>query len=182
MASSYGEAAQKFDPARAGEYEQQSRIALAGYEACHELAACMLAAALGKGRAAHILVAGAGGTAQEIVTAARLESAWRFTAVDPSKPMLDLAVARLAQHGLVDRTEVRLGYVEDLLVTYERLIEVVAHERHPSRRARGTAAKPRLRRRVVVHAAPGLSPEPAVSFGNDARRGRLRMCLRAGKI
>jgi tRNA (cmo5U34)-methyltransferase len=40
------ESTQKFDPARAAEYQVQSRIALAGYDACHELSACMLAAAL----------------------------------------------------------------------------------------------------------------------------------------
>jgi tRNA (cmo5U34)-methyltransferase len=88
-------AAQKFDPARAGEYEQQSRIALAGYDACHELSACMLAAALGSGTSAQILVAGAGGGAREVVTAGLLEPNWRFTAVDPSQPMMDIAVARL---------------------------------------------------------------------------------------
>ena len=31
--------AAKFDPARAHEYAEQSRIALAGYDACHELTA-----------------------------------------------------------------------------------------------------------------------------------------------
>jgi tRNA (cmo5U34)-methyltransferase len=108
------EAAQKFDPARAGEYETQSRIALAGYDACHELAACMLAAALGTGTAARILVAGAGGGGKEIVTAGALEPGWRFTAVDPSVPMLDLAVARLREADLLERTEVHLGTVDDL--------------------------------------------------------------------
>jgi len=108
------DAAGKFDASRAGEYEQQSRIALAGYDACHELAACMLAAALGSGRVARILVAGAGGGAREIVTAAALEPHWRFTAVDPSEPMLALAVARLETSGLIERTEVVRGTVADL--------------------------------------------------------------------
>jgi tRNA (cmo5U34)-methyltransferase len=112
--SSASDASQKFDPARAGEYETQSRIALAGYEACHELSACMLAAALGTGTSAHVLVAGAGGGAQEIVTSARLEPGWLFTAVDPSQPMIDLAVARLKQSGLIARTNVHVGYVDDL--------------------------------------------------------------------
>jgi tRNA (cmo5U34)-methyltransferase len=114
LTASIDETSRKFDPARAGEYEQQSRIALAGYDACHELAACMLVAALGSGRAARILVAGAGGGAQEIVTAGAMEPAWRFTAVDPSQSMMDLAVSRLERHGLLDRTEVVLGTVEDL--------------------------------------------------------------------
>src|SRR5947209_5293802 len=98
----------KFDRSRAGEYEQQSRIALAGYDACHELVACILAAALGGVSDAHILIAGAGGGAKEIVTAAALEPGWRFTAVDPSAPMMELAVARLKERGLLARTTVVL--------------------------------------------------------------------------
>jgi tRNA (cmo5U34)-methyltransferase len=114
MSASTSNSAQKFDPARAGEYERQSRIALAGYDACHELAACMLAAALGSGTAARILVAGAGGGAKEIVTAGALEPLWQFTAVDPSEPMMAIAVARLNDTGLINRTEVVLGTVDDL--------------------------------------------------------------------
>ena len=106
--------AQKFDPARASEYQAQSRIALAGYDACHELAACMLAAVVGPGTEAQVLVVGAGGGAQEIVMAGGLEPAWRFTAVDPSQPMMDIAVAQLQQHGLDGGTEIHLGYVDDL--------------------------------------------------------------------
>jgi hypothetical protein len=75
------------------------------YDACHELAACMLTAALGRGTAAEILVAGAGGGAKEITTAGALEPQWRFMAVDPSEPMMDLALARLAEAELLDRKE-----------------------------------------------------------------------------
>lgn len=106
--------AAKFDAARAGDYAIQSRIALAGYDACHELAACLLAADLGPGRQAHVLVAGAGGTAQEIICAAGLEPLWHFTAVDPSAPMLELAMANVGQAGLEARTTPLLGQVEDL--------------------------------------------------------------------
>ncbi|WP_343717422.1 class I SAM-dependent methyltransferase [Inquilinus sp.] len=108
------DSARKFDPARAGEYEVQSRIALAGYDACHELSACMLAAVLGSGGTAEILVAGAGGGAREIVTAGALEPGWRFTAVDPSQPMLALAAARVREAGLDGRTEIVPGTVDDL--------------------------------------------------------------------
>ncbi len=114
MLTASADAAAKFDPDRAGEYEIQSRIGLAGYDACHELSACMLAAALGAGTTASILVVGAGGTAQEIITAGKLESNWRFTAVDPSRPMSDLAIQRLTAAGLAGRTDVRLGCVDDL--------------------------------------------------------------------
>lgn len=107
-------AAAKFDSARASEYETQSQIALAGYEACHELAACLLAASLGPGSAARILVGGVGGPAREILTAARLEPRWSFVGVDPSPSMLDLARSRIAGAGLNERAEVILGNVEDL--------------------------------------------------------------------
>ena len=108
--------AAKFDPSRANEYAVQSRIALAGYDACHELSACMLAAAVGEGRAARMLVVGAGGGASEILTTGALEPDWRFVAVDPSRPMLDLAVAAVEAKGLAARTEFHFGHVGDLPV------------------------------------------------------------------
>lgn len=106
--------AEKFDTARANEYGRQSRIALAGYDACHDLVACMLAASLGNMGSAKILVVGAGGTAQEIIAMARLERGWRFTAVDPSEPMLETAKQQLAINNVLERTDVHLGDVEDL--------------------------------------------------------------------
>lgn len=114
MPETSADSASKFDPARAGEYEQQSRIALAGYDACHELTACMLSARLGEGSDANVLVVGAGGPAQEITKAGPLQQNWRFTAVDPSEPMLEIARTRIADAGLTERTQVILGKVEDL--------------------------------------------------------------------
>jgi tRNA (cmo5U34)-methyltransferase len=160
MGQSATAAAGKFDPARAGEYETQSRIALAGYDACHELAACMLAAAIGSGRAARVLVVGAGGGAKEVRTAGALEPQWRFTAVDPSPPMLDLAVARLTESGMLDRTEVALGTVDDLpresLYDAATLIGVLHH-------LPGDAAK----RAILRSIAERLRPEaPFILAGN----------------
>lgn len=108
------DSAAKFDASRAGEYAEQARIGLAGYDACHELSACMLAAALGEGTPARILVVGAGGTAGEIICAAQLEPQWTFVAVDPSAPMLDLARASLTAAGVSDRVECHRGAVADL--------------------------------------------------------------------
>ena len=108
------DSATKFDASRAGEYARQSRIALAGYDACHELSACMLSAALGEGKAARVLVVGAGGTAGEIIAAARLEPQWSFVAVDPSAPRLDLAREHLLKADVYDRAETVLGGVADL--------------------------------------------------------------------
>jgi tRNA (cmo5U34)-methyltransferase len=90
----------KFDTARAEEYARQARIGLAGYDACHELSACVLAAALPQRKDARVLVVGAGGTGGEVIAAARLEPGWTFVAVDPSAPMLDLARAQIDAAGL----------------------------------------------------------------------------------
>lgn len=159
MSTSSG-AAQKFDPARAGEYERQSRIALAGYDACHELAACMLTAALGAGTSARILVAGAGGGAREIVAAGSGQPDWRFTAVDPSQPMMDIALARLKETGLIERTEVVLGTVDDLPADRRfdaaTLIGVLHH-------LPGDDAKRHILRSLAARLKPGA---PLILAGN----------------
>ncbi|WP_317201854.1 class I SAM-dependent methyltransferase [Janthinobacterium sp.] len=150
-ATSSGSAA-KFDASRAGEYAQQCRIALAGYDACHELAACMLAAALGSGGRAEILVAGAGGTAQEIITAGALEPLWRFTAVDPSPPMLELAMRAVRDAGLEARTEAVPGTVQSLppqaRFDAATLIGVLHH-------LPGDSAKLELLRAIAARLEPG---------------------------
>lgn len=106
------DAKEKFE-ARAKEYDQQSRIALAGYEACHELTACMLSSTIERATDVKILVGGAG-TAQEVLSIGALQPAWRFTAVDPSPTMMELANGRLSATGLLDRVDSRVGYVEEL--------------------------------------------------------------------
>jgi tRNA (cmo5U34)-methyltransferase len=112
--SAAGLSAQKFDSARAGEYEAQSRIALAGYEACHDLSACILSAALGAGSERRILIVGVGGTAQEVVSVSKLEPGWRFVGVDPSADMLALAEQKLKAQGLIDRIELHAGTLDAL--------------------------------------------------------------------
>ncbi len=113
MTANLSVSAGKFDASRAAEYASQSRIALAGYDACHELTACVLAAALAK-PTARVLVGGAGGTAQEILTTAKLEPGWHFTAVDPSPQMIETAQASIRAVGLDDRVEWRAGTIGDL--------------------------------------------------------------------
>jgi len=153
-------AAQKFDPARANEYQTQSRIALAGYDACHELTACMLSATLGSDSAADILVVGAGGGAQEVVAASKLAPKWRFTAVDPSPPMMDIAVAEVARQGLAERTDFHLGYVEDLPAdrhfSAATLIGVLHHQP-------GDEVKRRLLSSIASRLVPGA---PLIVAGN----------------
>ncbi|WP_413988011.1 class I SAM-dependent methyltransferase [Labrys okinawensis] len=152
--------AAKFDTARAGEYAVQSRIALAGYDACHELAACLLAADLGPGRRAHVLAVGAGGTAQEILCAARLEPLWHFTAVDPSAPMLELAMAAVGEAGFEARTTPVLGEVDTLpneaIYDAATLIGVLHH-----------LPGDELKRAILKAIAPRLKPgAPLILAGN----------------
>ena len=166
-------AALKFDPARASEYQTQSRIALAGYDACHELAACMLSATLGTDNPAHILVVGAGGGAQEIVTASILGPRWRFTAVDPSQPMMDIAVAELTRKALADRTAFHLGFVEDLPADLRfdaaTLFGVLHHQP-------GDETKRRLLESISERLAPGA---PLILSGNRYAYAREPLLLAA---
>lgn len=160
MKSPSSDTADKFDRSRANEYGQQSRIALAGYDACHDLAACMLAASLGSTTSAKVLVVGAGGTAQEIIAMAKLEPSWRFTAVDPSEPMLAAATQTLSAEQLLDRTTIHLGSVDDLPAdkSYDAatLIGVLHH-------LQGDAPKHRLLESIHARLKPGA---PLIVAGN----------------
>ncbi|MEH6563998.1 MAG: class I SAM-dependent methyltransferase [Halopseudomonas sp.] len=151
MNSSTTNSAEKFDTARASEYGRQSRIALAGYDACQDLAACMLAAKLVDTRHANILVVGAGGTAREIIAMAKLEPTWRFTAVDPSEPMLEAAAQQLQAQDLLDRTHLHLGQVQELKAngSYDAatLIGVLHH-------LNGNAAKQQILTGIHAHLKP----------------------------
>ncbi len=143
--------AAKFDTARAAEYETQSRIALAGYDACHDLSACLLAASLDD-TPKSVLVGGAGGTGQEILATARLRPQWRFTAVDPSEPMLGQTLDRIAAAGLSDRVQAAPCAVEDLapgkVFDAATLIGVLHH-------IPDDADKQRLLQAVADRLAPG---------------------------
>ncbi|MCP1487793.1 tRNA (cmo5U34)-methyltransferase [Pseudomonas fluorescens] len=165
--------AKKFDTARANEYAQQSRIALAGYDACHDLAACMLAASLGQSRSARVLVVGAGGTAQEIIAMGALEPGWTFTAVDPSAPMLEAATQQLQANDLLPRTQVHLGQVEDLPANESfdaaTLIGVLHH-------LPGDAAKQQILRAVQARLKPGA---PLIVAGNHYAYASQPLLLQA---
>ena len=168
--------AAKFDAGRAADYARQSRIALAGYEACHALAACLLSAALDPEQArptpCHVLVVGAGGTAQEIQSIAPLQPTWRFTAVDPSAQMLEQAVARLRDLRLDSRTRVVRGSVQDLgPATFDAatLIGVVHH-------LPGDAAKREILQAIATRLPPGA---PFILAGNTHAYASRPLLLQA---
>jgi tRNA (cmo5U34)-methyltransferase len=150
--------AAKFDAVRAADYDRQSRIALAGYAAMHELTACCLSAALGAGTEQRLLVVGAG-TGQDVVVLATLEPRWRFTAVDPSPAMIGLAETRLAALGLLDRTTLHGGTVDTLSATrYDGATMIgVLHHVH------GDVAKFQLLKAIAARLKPGA---PLVLGGN----------------
>ena len=141
----------KFDHSRAAEYETQSRIALAGYDACHALSTCLLSASLGS-EAKHILVAGAGGTGQEFLTMGKLEPQWTFVAVDPSIPMLEQAMGHVERAGLSNRVERFCGAMDALPKSRQfdaaTLIGVLHHV--PT-----DEGKDRLLRDLAAHLHPG---------------------------
>lgn len=167
------DAAAKFDVRRAGDYRVQSRIALAGYDACHELAACLLAASLGPGRAARILVVGAGGPAQEILSCHRLEPGWRYAAVDPSEAMLDLARAAVAEAGLDHHVDFHSGQIGSLPPAppfdAATLIGVLHH-------LRGSETKRTILREIADRLAPGA---PFVLCGNRHAYASRPLLLKA---
>jgi tRNA (cmo5U34)-methyltransferase len=107
------DAVEKFGTSRAAEYGEQSKIALAGYEACHELTACLLSAVVGEGTSARILVVGAGGPGLEVITAGTLETLWSFVAVEPSEPMLAMARESITKAGFGERTTFHQGYLDE---------------------------------------------------------------------
>tara|TARA_R110001606_G_scaffold380811_1_gene541576 strand:+ start:7595 stop:8302 length:708 start_codon:yes stop_codon:yes gene_type:complete len=154
------DSAAKFDASRAGDYARQSRIGLAGYDACHELAACMLAAALGEGKPARVLVVGAGGTAGEIVHAAKLEPDWSFVAVDPSPPMLEMARRHLGDAGISGRVDSVLGEVSDLdpALSFDAAIMIGVLHHLP-----GDAAKQDILAQIALRLKPDA---PMILAGN----------------
>jgi tRNA (cmo5U34)-methyltransferase len=104
----------KFGVSGASDYEGRIRISLAGYDACHSLAACILSAVLDPASSARVLVVGAGGGGSEIIAAGTAAPLWTFTAVDPSAPMVDVTVERVHEAGMGARTEFSVGYLGDL--------------------------------------------------------------------
>lgn len=92
---------------------------------------------------------------------ATLEPSWRFTAVDPSEPMLEAATQQLKANKLLERTDMHLGQVDDLPAdeSYDAgtLIGVLHH-------LDGDDAKRQLLRSIRAHLKPGA---PLIVAGNQ---------------
>ena len=89
-------------------YAEQAPRAVPAYRDVHTMASVLLAE--GAPADARVLVIGAGG-GQEVKAFATAHPAWTFLAVDPSAPMLDLAVATLGP--VAPRMDIHQGYIAD---------------------------------------------------------------------
>lgn len=98
------------DPDKVAAYEQGPRWFIPAYEASHDMAAVLLHEFVPP--TAEILVVGAGGGI-ELAALAKAGPEWRFTGIDPAKPMLAMAEGRLAAMGAADRVTLIQGFVAD---------------------------------------------------------------------
>lgn len=100
-----------FDREYGATYQDRIRSIVPGYD---DLAMMMLGELAGLTPfAARVLVVGSGG-GEEIAVMGRARPRWRFTGVDPSAQMIELAADRIAAAGLSDRVELHHGTVDQL--------------------------------------------------------------------
>ena len=102
---------QHFHDQRAKRYDDTVRKVIPGYETLHAMAQFLLEDMLGDN--AHLLIVGIG-TGEEVERLAPQHPGWRFTGVDPSQAMLDQARERLGQAGLLARTDMVCGTLDNL--------------------------------------------------------------------
>ncbi|WP_375755416.1 class I SAM-dependent methyltransferase [Corallococcus exercitus] len=103
-----------FGADRAPHYDAQAAVNLAGYQAAYELGVSALAAALDGQDTASLLHVGLG-TGAELMPYKRFDvPGWRFTGVEPSGPMLEVARKRLEEEGLLTRTHLHEGELRTL--------------------------------------------------------------------
>ncbi|WP_224365614.1 class I SAM-dependent methyltransferase [Hyalangium versicolor] len=103
-----------FGADRAAHYDAQASVNLAGSQALYELGVSALTAQLDGQDTASLLFVGVG-TGAELVPYTRFDvPGWRFTGVDPSEAMLDVARKRLEAEGLLSRTHLHVGELHTL--------------------------------------------------------------------
>lgn len=123
---------------------------------------------------AHILIVGAGG-GMETIAMAEAQPAWRFTGVDPSPVMLDLARQTLTP--FADRVDLMQGTVDqaptgpfDGATCLLTLHHIDRDERLQTMKNIRRRLGPGARLVVVEHSAPGADPERwmtrSVAFGD----------------
>ena len=162
------------NPAAIASYVEEAPRKVPGLADIHRMAMLLLAEQASG--AAHMLVVGAGG-GMETRALAEAQPSWRFTGVDPSPAMLDLARRTLAP--VADRVELVEGTIDKapggpfdgatciLTLHHIERDERLRTLREIRRRLRATANLV-----VVEHSAPGPDPERwmtrSVAFGDRA--------------
>jgi tRNA (cmo5U34)-methyltransferase len=101
---------EKYAKGAAG-YDGRIRNTFPFYETIHAAINAILRGVLGA--ESELLIVGAG-TGAEILELGKTNPGWRFLAVDPAKPMLDLAKEKIEAAGLTDRVSLINGFVGDL--------------------------------------------------------------------
>lgn len=96
------------DPAAVARYTEGPKRFVPGLDGLHRMTGLLLAERVPDD--AHILVLGAGG-GSELKAMAEAHPGWRFTGVDPAKPMLDLAADVMGSNA--HRAELIEGYIDD---------------------------------------------------------------------
>ncbi len=154
-----------FGADRAPYYDAQAAVALAGSAALYEVSACTLASQLDGQDAASLLFVGLG-TGMELLPYLPLEVPhWRFTGVDPSGAMLDVARPRLEKEGLSARTHLHVGELQSLpegpLFDGAQMNGVLHH-------VDGEEARRALLREVARRLKPGAPLVVGSRVGKDA--------------
>lgn len=160
------------DPAAIASYAENTRRKVPGLTDLHRMVMLLLAEQVPE--SAHILVIGAGG-GMETKAMAEAQPTWRFTGVDPSSAMLDLA--RDVVKPFADRVNLVEGTVDQLpadpfdgatcLLTFHHLDR---NERRRTLQEIRRRLKPTARLALVEHSA--CEPDPArwmtrsVAFGD----------------
>lgn len=94
------------------DYDQNIQRKIAGYELLHEITGRLMESAIDTSRStSELLIIGAGG-GKELVSLAQNHPFWRFTAVDSSKLMLDMAKRRAGEAHIMERVRFFQGTLD----------------------------------------------------------------------
>ena len=153
-----------FGAERAAHYDAQAAVNLAGAPAVYELGTTALTAQLDGQETASLLFVGLG-TGAELVPYTRFGvPGWRFTGVEPSAPMLDVARKRLEAEGLLARTHLHEGELHTLppgpLFDGAQVMGVLHH-------MEGDAARLALLRELTRRLKPGAPVVLGCRVGMD---------------
>jgi tRNA (cmo5U34)-methyltransferase len=100
-----------FDAAYGARYDAFIKRVFPGYEALFDMTLAHLSGALGD--QADLLIVGSG-SGTEIMTFGSRRPGWRFTGVDPSQQMVEIAGRRVREAGLDGRVRLHHGLVAEL--------------------------------------------------------------------